>query len=123
MAEHNDTGNWGERIAMEHLVRKGYAIVDLNRRMHKYETDIIAMCGNRLIFIEVKTRTSADEDPVAAVDRKRMMRMAVAAHNYVLQNNIPHEVQFDIIGISGTPDSYELEHIEDAFLPPLRTIR
>jgi hypothetical protein len=36
---------------------------------------------------------------------------------------IPHEYQFDIIIIIGDPDSPvppRIEHIPDAFLPPLR---
>lgn len=123
MAEHNRVGHWGENLAVEYLVKQGYAIVETNWKLHRYEIDIIAMSGNRIIFIEVKTRTSSVNDPLLAVDRRRMSRMAVAAHNYIIQRQIPHEVQFDIITITGTPDNYKLEHIPDAFLPPLHTVR
>ena len=45
--------------------------------------------------------------------------MTRAANAYVIAHNIPHEVQFDIITIIGTPDDYILEHIPDAFSAPL----
>lgn len=123
MAKHNETGAWGEDLACRHLIENGYAIVETNWRLSHYEIDIIAMKGDRIVFVEVKTRSSDFLDPVDAVDKKKMMRMVRAANAYVLYNNIPHEVQFDIITILGTPDNYELEHIPDAFYPPLKTYR
>ena len=47
--------------------------------------------------------------------------MVRAANTYVTTFDIPHEVQFDIITIVGTPDNYTLEHIPDAFMAPLTT--
>lgn len=121
MALHNKVGSWGENVATELLVSKGYAIVERNWKMNGYEIDIIAMHGSRIVFVEVKTRTSTQSDPLAAVDRRRMKRMAVAAHHYILMNNIPHEPQFDLIAVSGSVGNHQIEHVADAFLPPLRT--
>ena len=123
MAKHNQIGSWGEKIAVEYLISKGYAIRETNWRMHHYEIDIIAMIGDRLVFVEVKTRSSHIDDPALAVDRKKMNRMVRAANQYVISNNLPHEVQYDIFTVAGTPDNYEIEHIADAFLPPLHTYR
>lgn len=123
MALHNKIGSWGENIAVDLLVSKGYAIVERNWRLHHYEIDIIAMLGNRIVFVEVKTRSNPDENPIAAVDRQKMKKMAVSAHYYVNIMQLPHEVQFDIIGITGRPEKYTVEHIEDAFWSPLKTYR
>lgn len=123
MAVHNDVGSWGENIAVEYLIKKGYAIVETNWRLHHYEIDIVARIGTRIVFVEVKTRSSAAHDPLRAVDRRKMMRMARAANTYVLSRDVPLEVQFDIITIVGTKTDYVLEHIADAFLPPLQTYR
>lgn len=123
MAEHNIVGNWGEKLAREALIMKGYAITECNHRIGNHEIDIIAMKGNRIVFAEVKTRTTGLIDPLEAIDRKKMLHMARAADTYIRNNSIRHEVQFDIITIIGTPDKYTLEHIPDAFMPPLRSYR
>ena len=43
---------------------------------------------------------------------------------YVTDNHLPHEVQFDIITIVGdNRENAQITHISDAFRPPLRTYR
>lgn len=126
MARHNELGKWGEQLAVDLLVTKGYAIVERNWRAGNLEVDIVAMKDNRIVFVEVKTRSSEFVDPLDAIDRRRVSRIVRAANSYVKAYNIPHEVQFDVIIIIGTPeggDTPQIEHIPDAFLPPLRTIR
>lgn len=126
MARHNELGKWGEQLAVDLLVTKGYAIVERNWRAGNLEVDIVAMKDNRIVFVEVKTRSSGFVDPLDAIDRRRVSRIVRAANSYVKAYNIPHEVQFDIVIIIGAPeggDSPQIEHIPDAFLPPLRTIR
>ena len=119
MAQHNETGQWGENIACEKLITEGYTICHRNIHIGHYELDIIATKGNRIIFVEVKTRTNPTHNPLEAIDNKKIARMTRAANAFVIAHNIPHEVQFDIITISGTPDNYTLEHISDAFTAPL----
>ena len=121
MARHNELGRLGEDLACEKLVREGYAIVARNWRMNHYEVDIIAMKGDRIVFAEVKTRCDG-EDPLAAIDCKKMMRMARAANVYIESTGTRLEAQFDVFGISGSRDNYKLEHIADAFLPPLNSL-
>lgn len=126
MARHNDLGKWGEQLAVDMLVTKGYAIAERNWRTGDMEIDIVAMKGARIVFVEVKTRSDNGFDPADAVDRRRMMRMVRAADSYVRSHGIPHEVQFDVVFVVGSPAGDvppRIEHIEDAFLPPLRTIR
>lgn len=126
MARHNDLGKWGEQIAVDLLVTKGYAIVRRNWRLGDLEIDVIAMKGDRVVFVEVKTRSTHFADPALAVDRRRVSRMVRAADAYVRAFDVPHEVQFDIILVVGDPKAAaqpEIEHISDAFLPPLRTVR
>lgn len=126
MARHNEIGRWGEQLAVDMLVAKGYAITERNWHAGSMEIDIIAMKGARIVFVEVKTRSSEFVDPADAIDRRRVMRMVRAANSYVKAYNIPHEVQFDVVIVVGVPESGvapRVEHIEDAFLPPLRTVR
>ncbi len=121
MALHNKTGQWGEDLACDKLIKDGYAICERNYHIGHYEIDIIAMKGNRIIFVEVKTRSSNDSDPLDAINNKKILRLVRAANAYISAYDIPHEPQFDIITIVGSPDNYLLEHIPDAFDAPLTT--
>ncbi|HVF69666.1 MAG TPA: YraN family protein [Xanthomonadales bacterium] len=53
-----DEGNAGEDIACRYLTNKGYKIITRNFRIRGGEIDIIAVDGDTLAFVEVKTRTS-----------------------------------------------------------------
>ena len=119
MARHNELGRRGEDIACEMLVRDGYALVARNRRMHHYEIDIVALKGERMVFAEVKTRSDGS-DPLDAVDEKKMAHMARAADIFIQAYGERYEAQFDVFGISFSGDEYKVEHIADAFLPPLK---
>lgn len=121
MARHNDVGKWGEELACQELVKQGFSIVERNWRSHRHEIDIIATKGNRIVFAEVKTRTDYDDDPFEAIDKRKMLKMVNAANAYVQNMPVELEIQFDIFAITGTPHEYRLEHIADAFYPPLRT--
>ena len=121
MAKHNELGKWGEDLACEKLVADGYAIVHRNWRMGHYEVDIIAMKGNRIVFAEVKTRSDMDCDPLEAVDSRKIAHIARSADVYIRTYDLHHEAQFDLFAINGTPECYKMEHIADAFFPPLKT--
>ncbi|MCH5318722.1 MAG: YraN family protein [Paramuribaculum sp.] len=120
MAAHNEIGKWGEGLAREYLITKGYAIVDTNARIGKKELDIVAMHNSRIVFVEVKTRTGNADDALDSIDRKKITLLSRAAEAYVQAHNIPHDVQFDVIVITGNPDGeYELTHYPDAFMAPM----
>lgn len=120
MALHNEIGKWGEDLARDYLIGKGYAIMEQNQRVGHKEIDIIAIKGNRIVFVEVKTRTTDFVDPEDAIDAKKIARLTKAADRYIQTYNIRHEPQFDIITIIGSPTTpYRLTHYEDAFFAPL----
>ncbi|MCI9607685.1 MAG: YraN family protein [Muribaculaceae bacterium] len=122
MAEHNNEGAWGENVAREYLITQGYTIIDTNATFGKNELDIVARHHNRIVFVEVKTRSTDEYDPLDAVDRKKISHLCRGAEAYVKAYNIPHPVQFDIIVVIGTPGSKpKIDHYPDAFLPPLST--
>ena len=50
-------GKYGEDLAARHLVGAGFTIVTRNWRCPEGEVDILAIDGNTLVVIEVKTRT------------------------------------------------------------------
>lgn len=125
MAEHNEIGVCGEKIAVEVMRKKGFRIVETNWRFSNLEVDIIATNRQEIVFVEVKTRTSTfgDKRPEEYVGYTKKRNMTVAANVYIKKNNITLRPRFDIIGIlldGNTHEIREINHIEDAFIPPMR---
>lgn len=116
MARGNDIGRRGEDIARRHLLDEGYEIVDTNWRFGHLEVDIIAYSEGLLVFVEVKTRSTATfGSPEEFVDRRKQRAYIRLANAYVLQHNRNEEVRFDIIGILYRENDYELTHLKGAF--------
>lgn len=73
-----------------------------------------------LVIVEVKTRTSTDYgDPWSFVDDKKIRRTVYAADAYIRYNRIDMDVRFDIVSISIEDGDFKVEHIEQAFFPPV----
>lgn len=118
--QHLQEGSWGEDVAVDCLVAKGYALVERNWRLGHYEIDIVMQHGSQLVFVEVKTRSCPDADPVEAVDRKKRARIVSSADVYLRHYAVPLEYRFDIVSVTGTPQNFAVEHIPDAFFPTLK---
>ncbi len=117
MAEHNELGIRGEKLAIAYLQKNGYRILDTNWRFQKAELDIVAVKDDILHVIEVKTRTSDYfGNPSDFVTKKKIKMSVEAANAYCEQKNIHWEVQFDIISVILNQKEEKLEHIQRAFL-------
>lgn len=120
MAKHNDLGKSGENAAVTYLEQKGYCIRDRNWRKGHFELDIVAVKDNELIVVEVKTRSNTlFAEPENAVDLPKIKRTVRAADTYIKLFQIDIPVRFDIITIVGDEIHFRVEHIEEAFHPPL----
>lgn len=119
MAEHNELGEEGEKIAQEHLLSLGYKILETNWRKGKMEVDIIAQQQDYLVLIEVKTRSSDQfGHPEAFVDGKKQMMMAEAAENYIYDKQLTDiNVRYDILSLVISSNHCSVLHIQDAFYP------
>lgn len=119
-----EVGDWGEELACQHLVSRGYAIVERQWHMHPNEIDIIAMHRGRLVVVEVKTRADRDLDgALASVNAKKRRRMCSSGNAYVRSHQLPHELQFDVIVVLGQPGAPDVQvvHMPDAFTPAVRS--
>jgi putative endonuclease len=113
-------GRVGERLAAEHLERRGFAIVARNHRTRWGEIDLIAADERRIVFCEVKTRRSGAVGPFDGLREpqcRRLRRMAAAWLQEQEARPRTPELRFDAIGV--TIDAYgrlvALEHLEGAF--------
>ena len=120
MSKASELGKTGEERAAEYLISKGYIIRDINWRSGKMELDLVAYRDTTLVVVEVKTRSNLDFlRPEEAVTLRKIKNIVRATDAYIRLFNIPFEVRFDIITLVGKEEPFEIEHIEDAFLPPL----
>ncbi len=117
MAEHNLTGQAGEKMAATYLTEKGFTILVRNYRYQRAEIDLIAQKNKLLVFVEVKTRTTNQHGfPEDAVNQKKIDLFLLAAEEFIHQLNWQHDIRFDIIAVSGASlTSFQIHHIEDAF--------
>lgn len=117
MAEHNELGKEGEKIAIGLLQQKGYKILDINWRYLKAEIDIIAQKNpETLVIVEVKTRSNTFiGNPEEFVTPKKIKLLVMAANEYVISRKLDVEVRFDIIAIVKNATYQKVEHLEDAF--------
>ncbi|MBP1637431.1 MAG: hypothetical protein H6Q18_220 [Bacteroidetes bacterium] len=121
MAEHNDLGNLGEERAQAYLRQKGYKIRETNWFAGKLEIDIIAEKDDWLVIVEVKTRsTEFFEHPKEAITNRKIQNLVNAAHEYIFRTDWQGETRFDVISVIPHGQQFIIEHIEDAFLPPVR---
>lgn len=118
MSKHTDLGKEGEKLALSHLIKLGYKILEVNWIFNHKEIDIIAKYNDEIVFVEVKTRTSlAFELPQEAVTPKKMKNLVYAADIYLNLHELPNESRFDIITVYAKDHPKILEHIEAAFYP------
>jgi len=116
MAEHNVFGKLGEEMAANYLRENGYEILETNWQFQKAEVDIIAMIGNTLAIVEVKSKSSLEFGlPQEAVKPKKIQLLVKAVNEYVIQNDLEVDVRFDIIAIHKEQDEMIINHLEDAF--------
>lgn len=113
-------GEKGEKAASWYLLLRGYKILEKNYRRAHGEIDIIARRRNTLVFVEVKTRTSADYGtPADAVIYAKQKRIISAARCYAA--NMPEmDIRFDIIEVLANIHNKRIKikkinHIKDAF--------
>ncbi len=115
-------GRLGEQLAAEHLLRRGFQIVERNYRTRWGELDIVAFDGRVLAFCEVKTRrvSLAGGSPLDAVrGLKRSQVRKMAGRWLIERTERPHAdtLRFDAIGVmlDNADRLVSLEHLEGAF--------
>ena len=114
---HGDTGKRGEDLAHRYLRAKGFIVAARNWRPPQGggEIDIVAWEGDWLVFVEVKTRSSAQwSAPERDIDIEKIETLRRAARDYIRRANADQSrVRFDAISITGG----KIDHMREAFAP------
>lgn len=120
MAEHNLLGKTGEDLAADFLAARGYCIRHRNWRAGRHELDIVAERDGLLVVVEVKARRNdAYGRPDEAVDERKVRSIVRATDAYLQAFGMDVPVRFDVIAVVGSGRGCRIDHIEDAFYPPL----
>ena len=114
----NKTGVWGELYAARYLRDKKYRIITSGYSCRFGELDLVAMQGDTLCFVEVKTRS---EDtltrPMEAVDEWKQERLRLAAQSFLSYSKLENETRFDVceVYLDGENRAVKINYIENAF--------
>ena len=115
-------GRLGEQLAAEHLVRRGFEIVERNYRTRWGELDIVACDGRTLAFCEVKTRGGSPRParPARGGACGQALAGAKMAGRWLIERTdrpYADNLRFDAIGVTLDPAGrlVSLEHLEGAF--------
>lgn len=94
-------GEQGEDFAVRLLKRNGYKIIERNFRTKLGEIDIVALSGDTLVFVEVKTRWSKKFGlPEEAVTPKKLRKIKRVGQLYSLTHpTAPKKMRVDVVAI------------------------
>jgi putative endonuclease len=110
-------GQHGEDLAHRYLRKSGFVVVARNWRPPQGggEIDIVAWEGDWLVFVEVKTRTSAEiSAPERDIDFGKIRVLRRTARDYIRRSGADaSRVRFDTISVTGRT----IDHLRDAFTP------
>ena len=119
-------GAGGELAAANYLRQRGYRILATNVRLpmhaHGGEIDILAMDGDVLCFVEVKSRRTRHSDPSEAVGSSKRKQLIALADAYLSLNESPPDLlcRFDVVSVvfgAGTRCPTRVELVKNAFWP------
>jgi len=116
-------GRGGEAVALLLLAAKGYRIRHRNWRGPSGELDLVAERGGRIVFVEVKARSSElFGGAAAAFGRAKQTAVVRTAAAYLSRYDLwERPCRFDLVTVERTagPPWWRIRHVENAVTPDL----
>ncbi len=112
---HLSLGQRGETLGWKYLLDQGYRILEKNFRCPLGEIDVVAQKDKRLVFIEIKTRSSnrfgSPQEAVTPAKQAKLVRLA----EWYLRQTADKEarVSFEVLAVTWdgkTPPEFKLIH-------------
>jgi putative endonuclease len=106
----------GEALAADHLRGLGYRIVGQDVRSSLGQLDLIAMDGDTLVFVEVKTRAGTGFGlPQESVGSHKIRKLQQLAASYLQRRPHRGRSRFDVVGLVVKDGRVvRLDHIKNA---------
>jgi len=94
-------GRYGEDVAARYLVDLGWTVLDRNWRGARGELDIVALDGDEVVAVEVKSRTTtAFGHPALAVDGAKLARVGRLAGQWLTEHAVrAASVRVDVLAV------------------------
>jgi putative endonuclease len=113
--KNKSTGNEGEEIAADYLLKRGYKVIERNLRLSFGEIDILAEKDKKIIIVEVKTvRGSGFGLAQDLVRFKKQQKLKLLGR--AMEQKYPKAtIRIDVIGVDYSDrENPVIEHIENA---------
>lgn len=110
-------GKKGEETAAGYLEKNGCTILEKNYRTRLGEIDLIAVEGNVILFVEVKTREKGGTySPKEAVTPAKMRTLSRVAEFWLKSHKkLETKARFDVIAILSDGTTSRIEWVKNAF--------
>lgn len=112
-------GDQGERLAARFLRRQGLRILARQCSNRFGEIDLIALDGDCIVFVEVKSRRSnAAGSPADAVTYNKQKRLTRTVLAWLKRRGLlEHPARFDVVTVHWPDDSRKpvVQHVRNAF--------
>lgn len=122
-AAHVRLGAQGEDVALALLLRAGYTLLDRNWRRGRLELDFVCRDGDTMVFVEVKTRSSAEfGGPAAGLTPAKRRTLCRAAQAWLATHQAwGFPCRFDVVCVLRREGVLCPEHYRHAFIyePPV----
>lgn len=118
MAAKDVLGRQGEELAAAYLRDRGYALLDRNWRCRDGEIDLVATDRDKLVVVEVKTRSGTEfGDPAEAVTVRKALQVRRVTQSWLAAHRIKWcEIRFDVVAVLMEPgEAPSVRHYESAF--------
>lgn len=115
-----DSGKAAEDAAARHLRANGYRILERNFSTPVGEIDIVALDGEVICFVEVRSHATADfGSAMEALTKKKQRKVARAALAYLKRRRVEDaQMRFDFAAVEVADDgSHQVNVIKSAFWP------
>ena len=101
-------GGLGETAVCEYLSGLGHKIVARNFKTKLYEIDIVSVCGEKIYFTEVKTRSLADfGGGLSAIDARKLNKMRFAAESFLKYKAI-YNIYDPVLAVASVDGGYRV---------------
>jgi putative endonuclease len=111
-------GDEGERLAAKHLRASGFKILVRQARNRFGEIDLIALDGDCVVFVEVKTRRNCRPgSPAEAVDSRKQRQLTRAGLAWLKRRGLLEtRSRFDVVAINWDErNAAAITHYRNAF--------
>lgn len=112
-------GTRSERAAARYLRGRGYRVLARNYSCPLGELDLVALDGDCLVFVEVRSTAGPDPQvPAESVDDAKQRRLTLLAVHFLKHHGLlGRTARFDVVAISWPAGAREptVAHYPDAF--------